>query len=191
MPTERFHILNLPPPWARFFRDFDTLLPAPVRLHCLGGFVLAVRYGLARPTADVDVVAVFPMSELPRLEALAGRGSPLARKHHVNLQYVGVASLPENYEKRLFELLPGRFRHLRLFVPDPYDLMLSKLERNSPKDREDVEFLAKQASLRPHILRRRYQKELRPYLARAAWHDATLELWLDTCFPGIMGGKTS
>ena len=31
----------------------------------------------------------------------------------------------------------GQFKHLKLFVPDAYDCILSKLERNQSKDRDD------------------------------------------------------
>jgi hypothetical protein len=79
-------------------------------------------------------------------------------------------------------MYPGRFKNLHLHAPGPYDLVLSKLERNSQKDRDDVAFLAESLHLRPEVLRERYQKELRPYLANEDRHDLTLKLWLDVCF---------
>lgn len=38
---------------------------------------------------------------------------------------------------------PTEVTSLRLLAPDAYDLILSELERNSPKDRDDVEYLGK------------------------------------------------
>jgi len=35
-------------------------------------------------------------------------------------------------------MFPGMFKQLRLFAPDPYDYILSKLERNTSKDRDDA-----------------------------------------------------
>jgi hypothetical protein len=61
-------------------------------------------------------------------------------------------------------------------------LILSKLERNSQKDRDDVAFLAERLHLSPEVLRERYKKELRPYLTNEGRHDLTIELWLDVCF---------
>lgn len=55
------------------------------------------------------------------------------------MQYVAVNTMPEDYETPLTELFPGRFKDLRIYVPDPYLLILSKLERNRPEGREDVE----------------------------------------------------
>jgi hypothetical protein len=43
-----------PSPWREFLAALDAALPEPVALHCLGGLVVAVRYGLPRPTADLD-----------------------------------------------------------------------------------------------------------------------------------------
>lgn len=114
---------------------------------------------------------------------MAGEGSPLAREHRVHLQYSAVATLPDSYDTRLTEPFRGRFKKLRLFALDPYDLVLSKLERNSPKDREDVAYLARTRSLDPDLLRERYQRELRPYLlAKHEWHDQTLEMWIEAYF---------
>ena len=31
-----------------------------VELHCLGGFVVTMLYGLERPTADIDVITIAP-----------------------------------------------------------------------------------------------------------------------------------
>jgi len=56
------------------------------------------------------------------------------------------------------------FRKLRIFAPDPYDLALSKLERNSPKDQGDVEYLARTVPLSTQLLQERYERELRPNL---------------------------
>ena len=48
----------IPEPWASFLADVDACAQGEIELHCLGGFVVTVLYGLARPTADVDVLVV-------------------------------------------------------------------------------------------------------------------------------------
>jgi len=83
------------------------------------------------------------------------------------------------HETRLTELFPGQFKNLRIYVSDPYDLILSKLERNSPKDREDVGYLVDKLNLDPNLLRERYEREQRPNLSNESRHDLTLKLWLD------------
>jgi len=58
-------------------------------------------------------------------------------------------------------MFPRTFKHLRLLPLDPYDLALSKLERNIQRDRDDVRYLAKVVPLNLAVLKERYQKELR------------------------------
>jgi len=79
--------------------------------------------------------------------------------------------MPENYDERLTELFPVHFKNLRLFVPDPYDLVLSKLSRNIERDRQDVEFLARAKHLDPAVLRERYEKECKRHPG-AVWTTA-------------------
>jgi hypothetical protein len=71
----------------------------------------------------------------------------------VYLQVVGVVMLPEDYESRLVEMFPGAFKHLRLLALDPYDLALSKIERNSQRDRDDVKHLARVVPFDLEVLR--------------------------------------
>jgi Nucleotidyltransferase of unknown function (DUF6036) len=58
-------------------------------------------------------------------------------------------------------MFPGAFKNLRLMALDPYDLAVSKLERNVQKDRDDVRYLARSVPLNLHILSERYYTELR------------------------------
>ncbi len=187
MQANRIRKHDLRSPWAEFLKEVDELLSGPVEIHCVGGFVVMARYGLDRPTSDVDYISAVPESEQANLEAIAGRESRLAKKYKVCVQYVGVANHPRDYDKRLIEMFPERFRNLRMLALDPYDLVLSKLERNSPKDAEEVEYLAKNLSLDPGILRERYNHELRPYLSREGWHDQTLDLWIESYFSSKSG----
>ena len=177
-----------PSPWAEFLSELDALLPGHVKVHCIGGFVVSLYYGLPRPTGDVDFFSAIPNYRVNELQAIAGAGSALAKKYKVHFQHVAVNNLPENYEERLLEMFAGRFKKLQLYAADPYDLILSKLERNSLKDRDDAEYLARACHLKPEVLRERYEKELRPYLANETRHDLTLKLWIESCFPA---GPTS
>lgn len=172
----------LPLRWNAFLREVDELLDASVELHCLGGFVLAARYGLPRPTGDVDYIAAIPSDTVTDIEQTAGRGSELHKKHGLYFQYVTVADVPEDYADRLTELFPGQFSRLQLLALDVHDLVLAKLVRNSPVDLEDVKFLAQTGKLDETVLKQRYEKELRPNLANERRHDLTLKLWLDACF---------
>lgn len=170
---------QIPEPWGSFLSAIDTDRKEEVELHCLGGFVVTVLYGLARPTADVDVMVIAPRGESEYLLRLAGKGSELHRKHRVYLDLVTIASVPEDYDQRLTEMFPGAFKHLRLCAFDPYDIALAKLERNIQRDRDDVKHLARTVPFDLDLLKERYEKELRPYLGTPAREDLTLQLWIE------------
>ena len=173
-----------PPEWAAFLKELDSLLAEPIELHCIGGFAVVAAYGLPRSTNDLDYYSITPCNRVGDLENMAGEGSALARKHRVCIHHAAIASVPDNYEDRLTELYPGRFKNIRLLVLDPYDLVLSKLGRNCDRDREDVQYLARTQKLEAGILRERYEKELRASLIGPPdWHDGTLEFWLQAYFP--------
>lgn len=95
------------------------------------------------------------------------------------MDIVGVCDPPDSYEDRIAEIFTGAYKNLRLFVLEVHDLVLAKLGRNSPRDREDVMYLAKKVPLDIEILKERYVKELRPYLANQKHDDLTLNLWIE------------
>jgi hypothetical protein len=172
MPTD-----SLPSPWKEFLLEIDSMLTEPLKLHCIGGFVICYFYGLPRPTGDIDYYTAVP-ANLNLIE-IAGEGSALATKYKIRLHHVTVTNLPENYAIRLTEMFPAMFEKLRLYAPDPYDFILSKLERNSEKDRDDADHIFKTQKLNSQTLRERYEKELRPNLSKENWHDNTLKLWIE------------
>lgn len=170
--------LNLESPWPEFLAAVDQSLTHPVELHCVGGFVLAALYGIPRPTNDVDYITIYPDSNV--IDEIAGLGSQLHKRYKVYFQRVGgISDFPEDYEDRLM-VLPLKLKNLVLKVLDPYDLVLSKLTRNSPKDREDVHFLAKKLNLKFSILYERWTKEMKTWVANAERHETTLNVvWKD------------
>ena len=123
---------DLPSPWKEFLAEIDERLNEPLDLNCVGGFVVAYFYGAPRATGDLDYYTAVPANF--NLVDVTGEGSPLHKKYGVYLHRVAVMTLPEDYETRLTEMAKGQFKHLRLLVPDPYDCILSKLERNGDID---------------------------------------------------------
>ena len=170
---------DLAQPWRGFLADLDALVSHDVRLHCCGGFVMTMGYGLARTTADLDVLSILPNDDQRALAGAAGRGSVLQTTHGLYLDVVTVATYPDSYESRLTEMYPGVFRHLRLLALDPYDLVLTKLTRNADRDRSDVAYLASAVPLDVSVLRERYQREMRPYVGIPDREDLTLDLWIE------------
>ena len=158
--------------------EIDESLSQTTEFHCIGGFVIAMFYDLRRETSDLDFISVIPRDTDKELSNLAGEGSPLYNKYKVYLDPVTVATPPENYEERLVPMFPQEFRNLKLCALDPYDLALSKLERNGPKDLEDVLRLAKSESFDLELFKDRYDKEFRVYVEDKIFHRSTFDYWL-------------
>lgn len=169
----------IPEPWFSFLTQLDKIATSTVRLDCIGGFVVTMLYGLDRPTGDVDVLEIAPRSAADAFAEVAMLGGELYKKYGIYLDYVTVAQPPYEYESRLQEMFPGTFQHLRLMALDPYDLALTKLERNIERDRNDVRYLARAIPFDLKLLRERYVTELRPYLGNPKREDLTLQLWID------------
>lgn len=119
------------------------------------------------------------MNRIASLQSVAGEGSALHKEYGVYIQHVGIVIVPENYNDRMTLIFPNAFSRLVLLGLEAHDLALSKLERNSARDREDIRYLARAAPLDLSVLVSRYQVELRPYLANRERHDLTMRLWLE------------
>jgi Nucleotidyltransferase of unknown function (DUF6036) len=168
----------LPQRWQDFLAEFDAMLKERLKLYCVGGFIFTYFYGAPRETSDIDYHTAVPATF--NLDEVGGEDSPLHKKYKVCLHRSTVMTLPEGYEERSSEMMPGQFRYLRLFVPDPYDSILSKLERNDSKDRDDAKYLFQSQKLDTQTLRDRYETCHRPHIvSRVEWHDETLNLWID------------
>jgi hypothetical protein len=58
-----------PLPWSAFLDELDQAISEPIELHCIGGFVVSLLYGLPRPTGDVDYVAAIPRYRIEELRS--------------------------------------------------------------------------------------------------------------------------
>jgi len=150
-----------PSPWKEFLQDLDEAVNEACRLPCFGGFAVTLEYGISRLTSDIDVLDVAPPRMVATLMKEGGKGSPLAIKHKVYLDVVGIANTPYDYESRLCPMYPGAFQHLHLLVMDPYDVALTKLKRNSDKDFQDVLQLAEKTPFDLDLFEKRYKAEPR------------------------------
>lgn len=83
-------------PWYSFLQDLDDRLTEETILHCMGGFAVVQAYGLARSTADIDVIAVLPYGTASQVVELAGRESVLRVRYGLYVDVVTLASVPES-----------------------------------------------------------------------------------------------
>lgn len=163
--------------WGPFLRDVDQRLQEEITLHCLGGFVLRVMYDIPRHTGDLDYLEAIPSSSTELLDEVAGENSALAKRHGLWIHFAGPTDMPDDYEDRLTDITDG-LKYLKLLVPDIYDLLLSKLPRNGPKDRDDVKYVIQREGLSFDKLRERF-KAMRFTVGSPQCHALTLETWED------------
>jgi hypothetical protein len=171
-------------PWRSFLSDLEALLVQPTDLHCIGGFAISQYYGFARETADLDVLSIAPQPMRAAVAAAAGQGSALQKKHRVFIDQVSVANFPDAYESRIRRAWPI-WSKLRLWIPEPHDLALTKLERSNERDIRDVMFLAQAGLINRDKLIVRFETEMESYLTgpTPTWHRTTLKMWVEACWP--------
>jgi hypothetical protein len=142
----RKRTLTITDNWKAFLADVDNALSEEFTLRCLGGFVLASMYGLPRPTGDMDYIEITPIDRELELISIAGPQSPLAKKHRLFIHRTTISQYPDEFESRMDTLDLG-LQNLKLHVLGPYDLALSKLCSDRPKDTEDARHLIREAPL--------------------------------------------
>jgi hypothetical protein len=165
-------------PWRSFLRELDRELEQPTELHCLGGFVVSEYYGLTRATGDIDILESRG-TNAATIARLAGEGTRLHKRHHVYIDVVTIANVPDDYESRLLDFKVAELQRLRLKVFERHDVALAKLCRNIDRDREDISAFATGPGLDVDMLAARYRAEMRPSLARPEREDLTLQLWVE------------
>ena len=172
----------IPEPWLSFLKEIDDSLASEISFHCFGGFAIELLYDLPRETVDLDIMATVVRDRYDELFELAGKGSALHKKYKVYLDLVGaIAVVPDDYEERLIPITTADFKHIRLFVMEPHDIVLAKLGRNTSKDIQDVMYLAKVVDLSTETLQQRYDFELsHNMIGPPERAEGTLKYWINT-----------
>jgi len=140
---------------------------------------LTVLWELPRQTGDVDFIEIHPSGANDDLLRVAGEGSDLAKRFQLKFQRVHIAEYPEGYGSRLVDITPRSFRRLRLMAFEIHDLVLAKVARFAPHDRDDIDFLVRKCALDREVLKRRYEEELRPYVLNETRYAVNLKLCLE------------
>jgi hypothetical protein len=117
---------------VRFLVALDGALASRVRVVVIGGSALALGYGVAASTSDVDTYESRNdlLDQAARVaRQVTGLSIPIANS--------GIAQFPPGYDDRLVRVLPDLAR-LELWVLDAHDLAASKLLRGNEHDRQQL-----------------------------------------------------
>jgi hypothetical protein len=110
-------------------------------LYHLGRSALVLHYNLDRVTKDMDILMMRTPLETRAVE-LFGKGTENAARLGLYLETVpqGLPPATQWFCGRCTRV-PGNWRVLRLWRPEPHDLAATKLKSYRPRDREDLTFL--------------------------------------------------
>ena len=173
----------------RILQTLDRHLCSPFDLYVYGRSALALGFleSPARFQATMDVDAILPSRDVRALEL---------NEDFWNAQQKTNEDLGESglYFTHLFEdqqviLTPDWLDHvvtlggfgftkLRLFRPSTVDLVLTKMMRIDPEDREDIRFLVAQPDCRPDELRAALVRAKIPPVAEIGDAFRSNRLWL-------------
>ena len=145
----------------------------------------------ARFQATVDVDAILPARDLKAVE----QNEDFWQAQQKTNEELGDSGLyfTHLFEDRQVILTPDWLEHvvtlsgfglakLRLFRPSTADLVLTKMMRVDPEDREDMRFLAGQADCRPEILHAALERAIIPPVAEIQDAFEKNRAWLRQTF---------
>ncbi len=137
-----------------FFRDLDhewKSSQGKITLLIIGSGALFLQTDYERGTKDSDILETSEISPdvSQQIRALAGRGSPLFKKHRVFLDIVR-APIPFLPQNPIFHDISNlKLKNFSVRALDIVDVVVSKLKPFRPTDLEDIQFLVSK-KLIPH-----------------------------------------
>jgi len=176
---------------SRILAALDRHLHAPFTLYVYGRSALALGYSAApaayRATMDVD--AILPARELAAIEANEDFWQA-QEQTNLELGDTGLYFTPL-FEERQVILTPDwlektvalsglGFRHLALRRPATADLVLTKMMRVDPQDREDIRFLTWQSDVTVEKVKNAVEQAILPDVVEIRQAFAENRIWLST-----------
>jgi Nucleotidyltransferase of unknown function (DUF6036) len=141
----------------QFLREVGVHLPRPLRVDVGGSGALILAGYLSRKTDDIDIVDEVPAEVRSQHQLLAR----LRQRYGLSLTHFQSHYLPSGWAQRLHSQAP--FGQLQVYLVDVHDVLLSKLNSNREKDRDDLRAVAPQ--LDKDTLVRKLKETAGPLLA--------------------------
>ncbi|MCK5690834.1 hypothetical protein KAI87_16250 [Myxococcota bacterium] len=138
-----------------FLQRLDKNLESSADVLIIGGAAAAIAYGSRLSTMDIDLWSPLSPQILQALKKISTEGGLV-----IPVEHAAVADAPYELEARIKEIPLEGLRNLRIFVPDPYDLVLSKMIRGYEHDLQAVEEIHRNISLESAILTKRFTEEM-------------------------------
>jgi hypothetical protein len=107
----------------------DTIINEKIEIIMLGGTAVLFHCGDVRVTSDIDIYFQ------------TDKYKDLFLKYNINNRATYVANMPENYESRIIRIMGNELDNLEVYILSKIDLVLTKTQRLTEKDVDDIEAL--------------------------------------------------
>ncbi len=177
----------------KILETLDSFLGADLRLYIYGRSALALGY--ANPPeaslASMDVDAILPAAEVAAIEQ--NQDFWLAQERtNAELGDTGLyfthlfedkqVILTPDWQAKAVALSGFSFGHIKLFRPSTADLILTKMMRVDPQDRDDILFLIKQPDVSIENVREALDRAVVPPIAELEEAFRENKTWLRKIF---------
>jgi hypothetical protein len=146
--------------------DEHLEVPEPIDVYIGGGAAVLLAYEGQLATVDVDFIGQ-KAGVLLELSELAKKNSAIHESTHLYLDIVPPGLFPSDFgwKNRTLVLDLPKLNKMRVRVLEIHDLIISKLKRFAPKDRQDIRALCETHDVDIATLRARYRgaRQLRDY----------------------------
>ncbi len=135
--------------------ETDKNLSKLTDLVLIGGTALVVKYQSPRATLDVDTYSKITkelQEAWKKAEKTVGVKVPLSQST--------IAEGPYEMETRFTLYRDLKLKNLKIFVPEPADIILMKVPRFVGKDRDDIKHLIKEYNIPHKALLKRFLDEM-------------------------------
>jgi len=169
----------------QFLQALDKALKKDATLVVIGGSAALLRYHIAQATLDIDIYGE-PDAQIQ----LAAQHARTTTGLNIPLDGAPVADLPINYEDRLEPVDDLGTKRLTIFVPEKYDLVLSKIVRATEHDLQTIEQIHKRYPLQPNELINRYVTEMKYAIGLPRDRDLNLLACIERLFGQAVAQQT-
>jgi len=174
----------------------DHFLHASFRLCIYGRSALALGFVNAPAAyhATMDVDAILPARDVQAIETNEDFWTAQERVNEqlgdTGLYFTHLFEdrqviLTPNWIENIVPISGPPFRHLLLSRPSTVDLILTKMMRVDPQDREDIEFLLQQSEVTPMLVHDAMRQAAVPDVAEIAEGFSINRAWLLERLPAI------
>ena|SRR3989338_1521643 len=133
----------------------DSHLNRKMELIAVGGTAMTLL-NLKESTKDVDFCTDTKEDETILRKAISEVGGEF-RIDIFKEGYIFSVQLPEDYAKKSKQI-EGNFKHLSLKTLHPVDIVMTKIDRLSARDQDDIEAIIKSKRIRKEALKKRFKE---------------------------------